>query len=122
VFKIALPILYVSSSVAAERFYCDKLGFHVIYAYRPDPARSDPCWLGVLRDGAHIVLSSFEANGPPGRVVQIYVEDVAAIHREYRAAGVPVPDEILDQDWGNLEFSFVDPDGNRIEIAQDKGN
>jgi len=75
----------------------------------------------VLRDGAHIVLSSFEANGPPGRVVQIYVDDVAAVHREYRAAGVPVKDEILDQDWGNLEFSFVDPEGNRIDIAQDKG-
>ena len=28
--------------------------------------------------------------------------------------------ELWDQSWGNLEFSFVDPDGNSLCIAQDK--
>jgi catechol 2,3-dioxygenase-like lactoylglutathione lyase family enzyme len=123
VFKIALPILGVSSSAAAEAFYCGKLGFRREYAYRPDPERPDPCWLGVVRDGAHLVLSSFAGDGPPGsRGVQIYVEDAAAIQREFRDAGVAGLEELMDQTWGNLEFNLADPDGNRIIVAQDKSS
>ena len=48
-FKVALPILGVSSSEAAEEFYCGKLGFQRIYAYRPNPKTLDPCYMGVVR-------------------------------------------------------------------------
>lgn len=120
-FNIALPVLGVARSAASEEFYCARLGFQPLYAYRVDPERADPCWLGVIRDGAHLVLSSFPGDGPPGgRVVQIYVQDAAAVHREFREAGVPVSDDLLDQSWGNLEFNVDDPDGNKIIIAQDK--
>ena len=53
-FKVALPILGVSSSEAAEEFYCGKLGFQRIYAYRPSATALDPCYMGVVRDEAHI--------------------------------------------------------------------
>lgn len=120
-FKVALPILGIKSSVTSEQFYCDKLGFQRIHAYRPDPQRSDPCWLVVRRDGATIVLSSFEPDGPPGaRGLQIYIEDAAAVQRELRAAGVDVGDDLMDQTWGNLEFNVRDPDGNQLNFAQDK--
>jgi catechol 2,3-dioxygenase-like lactoylglutathione lyase family enzyme len=123
VFKIALPILGVSNSAVAEAFYCGQLGFRREYAYRPDPEQPDPCWLGVVREGAHLVLSSFAADGPPGsRGVQIYVEDAAALQHEFRVAGVAGLEELMDQTWGNLEFNFADPDGNQIIIAQDKGS
>jgi len=122
-FKIALPILGISNSASAEKFYCGQLGFRRKYAYRPDPAKLDPCWLGVVRDGAHLVLSSFDGDGPPGgRNLQIYVEDAAAVRREFQEAGVPGVSELFDQTWGNLEFSLVDPDGNRLGFAQDKGS
>jgi catechol 2,3-dioxygenase-like lactoylglutathione lyase family enzyme len=57
--KAALPILGVSDSVAAESFYCAKLGFRRAYVHRPDAGKADPCWMGVVRDGAHLVLSAF---------------------------------------------------------------
>ena len=76
----------------------------------------------VARDGARLVLSSFEGDGPPGsRNVQIYVEDAAAVRREFLEAGVPGVGELFDQTWGNLEFSVADPDGNGLGFAQDKG-
>lgn len=121
-FKIALPILGITDSARAERFYREQLGFQRKYAYRPNPSKQDPCWLGVVRDGAHLVLSSFEGDGPPGtRNVQIYVEDAIALRQEYVDAGVPGLSELQDQTWGNLEFGLADPDGNRIGFAQDKG-
>ena len=121
-FKIALPILGISDSAVAEKFYCGQLGFRRVHAYRPNPARQDPCWMVVVRDGARLVLSSFQGDGPPGtRGVQIYVEDAAALRREFLEAGVQGVGEILDQTWGNLEFNLKDPDGNGLGFAQEKG-
>lgn len=121
-FKEAIPILGVASSEIAEEFYCERLGFRRLYAYRPKPAKPDPCYMGVGRDAVHIVVSSFEGDGPPGsRNVQIYVEDATAIYEEFKQAGVSVG-EIFDQTWGNIDFSFADPDGNSIIIAQHKAD
>ena len=121
-FRQAVPILGVANTAVAEDFYCGHLGFRRAYAYRPDPEKVDPCYMGLVRDAAHLVVSSFGGDGPPGsRNVQIYVDDVAAIFEEFKGEGVSLLGEILDQTWGNLEFSLDDPDGNRLIIAQDRG-
>ena len=121
-FKVAVPVLPVESSERAERFYAEKLGFKRAYAYRPDPKRADPAWLGMMRDGAHVVLSSFHPDGPPGSAsIQFYVEDLVQLRNELAAAGLELGDaQVFDQDWGNLEFNLEDPDGNRINLAQEK--
>lgn len=41
--KLAIPVLHVSRSAAAEAFYCDKLGFKREFAYRPAENQDDPC-------------------------------------------------------------------------------
>jgi catechol 2,3-dioxygenase-like lactoylglutathione lyase family enzyme len=122
-FKLAVPSLGVSKSQQAEAFYCGKLGFRREFAYRPAPDRADPCYMGIVRDSAHMVISSFPPDGPPGtRTVQIFVEDVAALRDELIRAGVDSVSEILDQEWGNLEMGVADLDGNRIGFSQVKGS
>jgi catechol 2,3-dioxygenase-like lactoylglutathione lyase family enzyme len=120
-FKVAVPILPVESSKRSEAFYCEKLRFKRAYAYRPDPESSDPAWLGMVRDGAHIVLSSFHPDGPPGSAsIQFYVEDIAGLRQELASAGIQLgDDQVFDEDWGNVEFNLEDPDGNRINVAQE---
>ena len=69
VFKEAVPILgTVSSSEAAEEFLLRKtrVSSCTLYAWRPHPTKRDPCYMGVVRDSAHIVVSSFPGDGPPG--------------------------------------------------------
>ena len=120
-FKLAVPILGVSMSEQAEAFYCGKLGFRRKFAHRVAPDRADPCYMGLVRDAAHLVISSFKPDGPPGtRTVQIFVEDVAALRAELVTAGVSAITEIVDQDWGNLEMTVTDPDGNQLCLAQTK--
>ncbi|HSS45630.1 MAG TPA: VOC family protein, partial [Thermoanaerobaculia bacterium] len=73
------------------------------------------------RDGAHMVISSFGPDGPPGsRTVQIFVEDVVALREELMKAGVTSVSDIVDQEWGNLEMGVSDPDGNKIGFSQVK--
>jgi catechol 2,3-dioxygenase-like lactoylglutathione lyase family enzyme len=118
-FSIAIPILGVVNSNAAEEFYCGRLGFRRAYVHRPNANSLDPCWMGVVRDGAHIVLSSFAGDGPPGsRGTQILIDDAVAVQREFRDAGVECS-ELVEESWGHVEFNVVDPDGNRLNFAQD---
>jgi len=43
VIKLAIPLLHVSNSAAAEDFYCRQLGFRLEFAHRADQAKADPC-------------------------------------------------------------------------------
>jgi hypothetical protein len=76
--------------------------------------------MGVVREGVHLVLSSFAGDGPPGSArAQVFIADAAGVQREFREAGVTCG-ELADETWGHLEFNVVDPDGNRLNFAQDK--
>jgi catechol 2,3-dioxygenase-like lactoylglutathione lyase family enzyme len=117
-FKCAIPVLHVSNSVAAEKFYCEKLGFTRRFAYRPDQTRSDPAYVGLDRDGVWLHLSSFSGDGAPGGAVFLGVEDVDSMHDELLARGVRIDTGPVDQTWGNREMYVRDADGNSIRFIQ----
>ena len=51
-FRRAIPVLHVTSSMAAEQYFCVGLGFKRRFAYRPDEPKPDPCYMGLERDGS----------------------------------------------------------------------
>ncbi len=109
----AIPVLHVGSSVAAEEFYCGRLGFRREFAYRPGDA-PDPCYMGVARDGARLHLSSFPDDGVAGGLVYVVADDVDALHRELVSKNVPIDLPPTDQTWGNREMYVRDPDRNKL--------
>jgi catechol 2,3-dioxygenase-like lactoylglutathione lyase family enzyme len=111
----------VRSSIAARAFYCDKLGFTLEFAYRPDESRPDPCYMGLFRGSAHIHVSSFEANGPTGMSVAFTVDDVNVLHAEFVQQGVPIHMPPTDQTWGSREMYVRDPDDNKLAFLQRLG-
>lgn len=115
-FKLAIPVLHVSSSAAAAEFYCDRLGFSQKFDYRPFGGL-DPCYMGLTRDGVDLHLSSFSGDGVSGGVVFLLVEDVDVLHAELVAKGVPISLEPTDQSWGNREMYVEDADGNSIRFV-----
>lgn len=113
-FKLAIPVLHVSSSAAAEDFYCRQLGFSRRFAYRVVEATPDPCYMGLTRDGACLHISSFS-----GGVVYLLVDDVDGLHAELLAKNVSIDLEPTNQSWGNREMYVKDPDGNSIRFVRD---
>src|SRR6187401_2112286 len=79
----AIPVLSVTDCAKAETYYCNILGFQKMFAYRPDPNRSDPCYLGVARDGVWLHLESFkpERAGLTGAV--LCASDVDQLYPEF---------------------------------------
>jgi len=116
--KLAIPVLHVTSSVAAEKFYCGQLGFTLDFAYRIDESHADPCYMGITRDGAEVHLSSFSGDGVAGNCAVIFVDDVDAIHEELRAKNVAIDTGPVDQSWGNREMYVKDADRNSIRFTQ----
>ncbi len=94
-FKLAIPLLHVSKSAAAEKFYCTRLGFRREFAHRLDDANPDPCYMGNL-----------------------IVEDVDALHAELLAKGVRIDTGPVDQTWGTREMYVRDADGNSIRFIE----
>jgi uncharacterized glyoxalase superfamily protein PhnB len=118
-FKLAIPVLRVSSARQAEEFYCQRLGFRRTFAYRLDDTVSDPCFLGLIRGGVKLHVSSFSGDGVFGSVAAFLVEDVDALYAEFVARGVAISLAPTDQTWGNREMYLDDPDGNKLRFIRE---
>lgn len=120
--KVAVPLLHVSNTAAAVEFYCDKLGFTLQFQHRPENVSSDPCYMGISRDAVWMNLSSFSGDGVAGCVVNLMVDDVDMLHREFVAKGVAISIEPVDQTWGSREMYVKDADGNCLRFIDDRSS
>ncbi len=117
-FKLAIPVLHVGSSVAAEEFYCKLLGFRREFAHRGGEAKADPCYMGLTRDGVWLHVSSFSGDGVSGGVVNLIVEDVDGLHAELLGKGMRIDTGPVDQTWGSREMYVKDGDGNCVRFIE----
>jgi len=117
-FRTAIPVFHVAASAAAEAFYCGGLGFRREFAYRPHADRTDPCYLGLVRDQLRLHLSSFAEDGVAGGVAFLLVDDVDDLYRELIGRGVRIDLSPTDQTWGNREMYVTDPDGNSLRFVR----
>lgn len=111
-----IPLLHMTNSAATEEFYCRQLGFTLAFAFRPGDGRLDPCYMGVMREGVELHLSSHAGDSAAGSAVNIRAIDVDELHREFVGRGVPIQVGPVDQTWGLREMYVRDPDGNSIRF------
>jgi predicted enzyme related to lactoylglutathione lyase len=61
------------------------------------------------------------ANKDPGRVIiDLWVNDIEAEHARLEAQGVPFSRSMGREHWGAIISTFSDPDGNTIQLFQDR--
>jgi len=115
--KLAIPLLHVSDPVAAENFYCQQLGFKKTFDYQPF-GETGPHYLGILRDGIRLHLSSFSGDGVAGHAVVIVVDNIDVLYNEFVSKQVTIDLPPTDQSWGNREMYIVDADNNSLRFTQ----
>ena len=121
--RVALAHVFVTDITRACAFYCDKLGFRVVFTYGKPPFFGE-----VARDGARFFLR--QVDQPPVdpalrrkedlTSVAIVVESRAQLKRLYAdicAAGAPMHQALKKHPWGDWEFVAIDPDGNLISFS-----
>ena len=112
-FEHANPILNVADLARSVRYYVDVLGF------------TNADWGGtdftcVTRDRASIYLSEGD-QGQPGTWVWLGVEDVEALHAEYRQSGATILEPPQSFPWAR-EMKVGDPDGHVLRCGSDPRN
>lgn len=112
----AIPLLHVSNAALAVDFYARCMGFQLEFAHRPEGVDSDPCYLGMSRDGVWINLSSFSGDGVAGGIVNLMVDSVDNLYDEFKAKNVDVATPPVDQTWGSREMYVKDADGNCLRF------
>ena len=101
----------VRDLAAGRAFYKEKLGFEETYV------DADGSWAKLQRNGMEIGLAEGEPN-EDGGVAHVDVDDVKAIADELRNAGVEVG--VVFELHGEMRLLDVfDPDGNRLQFAQE---
>ena len=103
----AVAVLRIADVAVSVPWY-RRLGFEQTFLHRFEPEL--PAYVGLRREGAQIHLSEHTGDAPPNGLVYLWVGDVAAVAAEF---AVPID----DQPWAK-EVGLVDPDGNRIRVAQ----
>ena len=120
-FRSAVPVIRVSSSVAAEAFYCKGLGFTLLASWRPDEAKDDPRYMTLSRDEARLHVHSFQSGTVGASAVYIFVDDVDSLYAELMSKGIAVSGPPIDQEWGTREIAVRDPDRNVLTFGQRRG-
>jgi len=115
--KLAIPVLHVSDPFGAEIFYCNQLGFEKTFSYSPFGEKG-PYYMGMMRDGISLHLSSFAGDGIAGNAVVLIVESVDVLYDEFVSKGVKIDLPPTDQSWGNREMYITDADNNSIRFTQ----
>ena len=96
---------------ASRAFYRDTLGFTETYF------DGDAGWAKLERGGMEIALAEGEPESEGG-VAHVDVEDVKAEAERLRAAGIEVG-VVLELHGAMRLLDVFDPDGNRVQLAQE---
>lgn len=96
---------------ASVAYYRERLGFEPTFAYG-DP----PGFGGVQRDGVEVFFCR-EGQGNPGTWMSLWVDDVDALHEEFRQRGAEIRQPPTTFDWGVREMNVGDPDGHRLRFS-----
>ena len=115
------PSLTVNDLERSIQFYTKALGFAVT-----DEMKQDGELRGVMLEagGAHLGLSQDDFEKGRNRVkgvgMRLYLEtdqDVTALARQAKAAGIALDSEPAPLPWGPMGFTVTDHDGFRLTIA-----
>lgn len=110
------PILRIFDEGKAREFYCDFLGFGVVFEHRFAPQM--PLYLGIERAGLSLHLSEHHGDASPGATLFVQTAEIRAFHAELAGKRYPYNRPGLEQlPWG-LQMQVHDPFGNRIRFCQ----
>ncbi len=119
----AEPQLLVTDIERSIAFFCEKLGFSVVFSYG-----KPPYYAQVGRDGARLNLRCIELPVLESTVrdreellsVSMTVataDEIKLLFLEFQSAGVTFHQKLKKQPWGARNFVVKDPDGNLLLFA-----
>ena len=107
--------LHVADLDAAKGFYTDYLGL--------EDEEFNLGWVARYTSpatGAHLQLVTRDATAPEDPVISVLVDDVDAAYAEAQRRGYEIVHPLADEQWGPRRFFVRAPDGNVLNVVQDR--
>ena len=111
--RISAVTLAVRDMARSVDFYRDRVGLELLYG----GAGASFSSFAVSDAYLNLVLETDREPGWWGRVI-FYVDDVDAIYRRLRDAGLTPATAPRDASWGERYFHISDPDGHELSFAR----
>jgi hypothetical protein len=116
------PILNVTDFQASANWF-EQVGFRRGFEWRPDP--DGPVTFGGVIWGdaveIYLCLDAQGGRGDHGAWIEIFVDDVDAVHERCAAARLDIVRGLRDEAWGVREFHLRHPDGHVLRIGKGLG-
>lgn len=111
------PTIPVSDVERSAAFYAAVLGMEEVFR------NGDPTGFVILeRAGVELHLTLVPGHrGTTANVAHLMVHGVDALYERCAELGVPIVKGIRDADFGLRTFVFADPDGNRVDVGEERG-
>ncbi len=110
-FECVIPILNVKDFAASIDYYVHKLGFRKKWDW------GEPSTFGCVTRGNVDIFLCEGAQGKPGMWLSLFINDVDALHEEYRNHGAVIRQPPANMPWGTREMNVEDLDGHRFRMG-----
>ncbi|HET6977128.1 MAG TPA: bleomycin resistance family protein [Pyrinomonadaceae bacterium] len=110
-FKVATPILNVKNIQESFDYYVQKLGFEKRWDW------GDPVDFGCVARGKVEIFLCQGCQGQPGMWMSIFLDDIDALHEEYKKSGATILNPPTDYPWHTREMLVEDLDGHRFRMS-----
>lgn len=115
------PVIMTGDVGGTAAFYVEHFGFEALFSadwyVHLQSRESEHVTLAIL-DGRHGTIPESGRGKVSGLILNIEVEDVDAVHARLRAAGLPIRQDIRDEDFGQRHFITADPNGVLIDVIK----
>ncbi len=119
----AEPQLFVADIEQSCRFFCEQLGFSLVFSYG-----KPPYYAQVARDAAYINLRRVERAAMEAAIREeeeliaasltvATAEEIKKLFLEFQSVDVRFDQKLKKQAWGARNFIVRDPDGNQLLFA-----
>lgn len=115
------PVIMTADVAATAKFYVEHLRFKPLFEsdwyVHLQSAEDEGVNLAVL-DGDHETIPAEARGRVGGLLLNFEVEDPDAEYERARKAGLPILQELRDEDFGQRHFITSDPNGVLIDIIK----
>lgn len=115
------PVVMTGDVAGTAAFYERHFGFRALFVsdwYVHLQSREDASVNLAVLDGHHETVPEVARGRVSGLILNFEVEDVDAVHRDVRAAGLPILTPLRDEAFGQRHFITADPNGVLIDVIK----
>ena len=115
-FESIAPTYVVTDLERSIAYYCDVLGFEVLFINGEPPA-----YAVLKRDEAHLHMFMLQEGRHQAGHSHCYVtiSGVDTLYAEYRSKGVKLVEELEKRPYGMKDFVIADLDGNHLGFGEE---